>query len=99
MRIDVSDITMNLNLEHELCEKAAKEIAEEIGFDLLADLIVKTPVDTGRARNGWEIVAEGEHTVVQNMVPYIGVLNDGHSKQAPANFVESAVASVTRSRS
>lgn len=28
---------------------------------------------------------------IQNNVPYIGMLNNGHSTQAPANFVEKAV--------
>ncbi len=29
--------------------------------------------------------------IIQNSVPYIGPLNNGHSKQAPANFVQKAV--------
>jgi len=29
--------------------------------------------------------------VIQNNVPYIGLLNDGHSTQAPTSFIETAV--------
>ncbi len=34
-------------------------------------------------------------TIVNN-VPYIGKLNDGHSRQAPAGFVENAIDAATR---
>jgi hypothetical protein len=35
-------------------------------------------------------------TVISNNVPYIGRLNDGYSKQAPAGFVEAAIDQATR---
>lgn len=35
--------------------------------------------------------APGQEIHITNNLPYIGALNDGHSAQAPANFVEQAV--------
>lgn len=79
---------------------------------------ISTPVDTGRARWGWNcsigspdlsVPANGTYTMdvsraddtftvtavsgkdtlyVANAVPYIGRLNEGYSKRAPARFVE-----------
>jgi hypothetical protein len=40
--------------------------------------------------NQFDITANREIHVA-NSLPYIGVLNDGHSKQAPAGFVQEAV--------
>lgn len=96
IRIDLSDLTANLNLEAELNEIVVEEVTKKLALDLQAGLILATPVDTGQARNGWQIEDAGELTVVQNMVPYIGVLNDGHSKQAPAGFVENVIDDVTK---
>ena len=53
-----------------------------------------TPVDTSRARQGWTAEtpsAPYEPGIIENNVEYIGVLNDGHSPQAPAGFVETTV--------
>lgn len=98
IKIDLSDITRNLNLEAELTEQLVADVVKKTALDLQAGLMLATPVDEGTARNGWQIDDAGEMTRVQNMVPYIGVLNDGHSKQAPAGFVENVIDDVVRSR-
>jgi hypothetical protein len=51
---------------------------------LMSALKAATPVDTGRARAGWHMTMRG----IENEVPYIGRLNQGSSKQAPALFIE-----------
>ena len=43
-----------------------------------------TPVDTGKARDGWRY----ENGAIVNDVEYIDRLNQGTSKQAPARFIE-----------
>ncbi|MFZ4165309.1 hypothetical protein [Brevundimonas sp. NPDC058933] len=96
IRIDLSDLTSNLNLEAELNEIAVQEVVKKLALDLQAGLMLATPVDTGQARNGWQIAEAGDLTAVENMVPYIGVLNDGHSQQAPAGFVENVIDDVTK---
>jgi len=65
---------------------------------------VKTemPVDTGRARNSWATpqsegvweVSEDDLSVLQgSTVHYIQRLNEGHSQQAPAGFIDAATES------
>ena len=58
-----------------------------------------TPVDTGKARSGWNsyTVKEFDGTigaVIENKVPYIGRLNRGHSQQAPKFFIEQVLTTV-----
>lgn len=96
IRIDLSDLTSNFVTDEQITEAWVDDIHTKMGLDLLAGLIVATPVDEGTARNGWQIAGTGQITTVENMVPYIGVLNDGHSKQSPAGFVESEIDKVTR---
>lgn len=87
-------------------------------FEFYRQITLSTPVDTGRARWGWNCSIgrpdmtnppEGKYTLdagravetfsisavngkdtlyVANAVPYIGKLNEGWSRQAPARFVE-----------
>ena len=64
-------------------EAATKRKANQ----LVSALREATPKDTGAAAAGWR--TEGK-TIV-NDVEYISQLNEGHSKQAPAHFVESTV--------
>lgn len=80
-----------------------------------AQLVLTTPVDTGRARSNWvpsintpqiKIVEPGQREsigeaiknyeldqtiFITNSLPYIRSLNDGHSQQAPAGFVDLAI--------
>ena len=49
-----------------------------------------TPVDTGEARDGWKLTERG----IENDVEHISYLNEGHSPQADANFIERTVLSV-----
>ena len=50
---------------------------------------------TWRAINAFEEMHPFEDLYITNSLEYIVPLNNGHSDQAPANFVEMAVASVT----
>ena len=59
--------------------------------ELLNALRAATPVDTGNAMDSWSITSRG----LSNDAEYIDHLNNGSSTQAPANFIEAAVLSVT----
>ncbi len=110
-----------------LTEKQHTQIMKKLTFEVGRRLIMKTPVDTGRARGGWmpsigspaggeggpdpegvqtlarvrvtmsEIDSRGGQVTIYftNNVSYIGYLNAGTSKQAPAHFVEATVDEVT----
>jgi hypothetical protein len=95
----------------ETLEKATRSVA----FVVDAELVARTPVDTGRARSNWlptlnipsektvgpnekvdvgrvlEDYSLDDNILITNNLPYIERLNQGSSKQAPANFVEAAV--------
>ncbi len=58
------------------------------------ELRASTPIDTGRARRGWKRTGKykvGESVpVIENRVPYIGVLDTGTSRQAPNGIAKPA---------
>lgn len=69
--------------------KAENEILKQESEKLLASLKDATPVDTGRARDGWRF----ENNSIINDVEYIDELNQGTSQQAPSNFIEKTLLS------
>lgn len=105
--------------------KRADRLTAQVLLVCAATVVLRTPVDTGRARANWQANAGdpapgvaptpaspsagptealaraqrvaaaykgGKALYLTNNLPYIGALNRGHSKQAPANFVQAAVA-------
>lgn len=122
-------VTRFIQVKKEMIPKAMRMF----GVEFYRQVIISTPVDTGRARYGWNCAigmpdlsipaaapegwsgeSEGGGAYysvdaeraeqafdmkkmddkaviyVTNAVPYIGDLNDGHSRQSPARFVELA---------
>jgi hypothetical protein len=91
------------------------QAVRKVALTVDRELVLKTPVDTGRARSNWipsldapsvKIVEPGQKPDIQddlaqytvdktvfitNNLPYIRRLNEGHSDQAPAGFVDDAV--------
>ena len=95
-----------------------------IGLKVLRGVVLKTPVDTGRARANWQLsinipktdivnskqkagakaitdgnrtlktIKLGEDIYITNNLPYIGVLERGHSKQAPRGMVALTLAEI-----
>ncbi len=78
-----------------LLDEALDEVNEEFAERVLQAVLqlkANTPVATGRAQKGWESrLTSADVAQIKNDVPYIGVLNDGHSKQAPSYFVETTL--------
>ncbi len=67
--------------------------AVDLANETLGILREVTPVDTGAARAGWRIEPGAAGAVsVRNDEEHVRYLNEGSSKQAPAGFVEAAVA-------
>lgn len=99
IRIDATDVTAIIT-DDEIEEMVIEEIEDTfvgIYTDLTAPPSLGTPVDTGAARNGWQLDnAIPLQPEIYNMEPHIGPLNDGHSQQTPAGFVERAVDKHTR---
>jgi len=57
--------------------------------DYKSAVVPRTPIDTGRARRGWQ----KRSNRIENQVPYIGRLERGYSRQAPSGFVKQALSS------
>lgn len=86
-------------------DRTIRQLKAEIDTDLstfvkqyVGMLRSTTPIDTGRARNGWQqtfrkgqVGNKNRVPIARNDVPYIGVLDEGWSKQAPRGIVEPAL--------
>jgi len=85
-------------VEREVERLANQDIKTKVEF-ATQTLKVVTPVDTGEARAGWENntyrgfdgYLDGS---IVNKVEHIEQLNRGHSKQAPAYFIEQVLVKV-----
>lgn len=109
-----------------------KIVVERITLDLWNKITLRTPVDTGRARQSWQLgigapntnvppplgegkglhskdsspptspaalfpggEIDGKQTVfITSSLAYIGILEEGHSMQAPAGMVQLSIAEV-----
>ena len=102
---------MKVSLEVVNFEEELKRIEREV--NMLANPQIKklveigtqqpkvvTPVDTGKARSGWDnrmvLSLRGElmSATIFNPVEYIGRLNRGHSQQAPSYFIEQTLSTI-----
>lgn len=84
-----------------LTVEKAQESWETLAIDTFNRIVVRTPVDTGRARAGWEIEKEvlADGTIqfqITNGVHYIVFLEFGSSKQAPQGMVRKTLAEQVR---
>lgn len=85
---------MKVTLELRGLEQVTKDLQREVDqfksfvLDTFQRQVVgRTPIDTGRARKGWQ----KRQNSVENQVPYIDRLERGWSKQAPRGFVKQAI--------
>jgi hypothetical protein len=72
---------------------------------MFTEIKQRTPVDTGRARSGWQSKNTQAGFEITNQVPYIGILDKGRhmtrrgmrgSKQAPKGIVGPSLDSIKR---
>lgn len=70
-------------------DACVRDTLQKAGREVHSEVRASTPVDTGRARDGW--INHGlanDRVEITNDVPYICRLNDGHSKQSPRGFIQ-----------
>jgi len=102
--MEVSLDVVNFKEELDRIEKEMAVLANE-DIDYLVkygteQLRVVTPVDTGKARAGWDFELNFKDTKgyrtsrIFNEVEYIDVLNTGHSQQAPKYFIEQTLSRI-----
>ena len=83
MATNLSSLSKSLN-------KWATEETQKMQEDLFSGIRSETPVDTGRARDGWknvDITKMGDTGLVKNDVEYIGWLEFGSDTVAPTAMV------------
>lgn len=96
IKVDAKDITRNLAKDLQLTLEAIEaEVADDAKL-ILDSVKEETPVETGHARDGWEVVKESQTTVVKNDVEYIGFLDEGTAHHAGNHMVDKAIQKVTR---
>jgi hypothetical protein len=72
--------------------------------DFYKEVKKTTPKDRGRARRGWrkkgkyDITRSGSQVVIENRVPYIGLLDEGSSSQAPQGMTKPAFRKLNKRR-
>lgn len=127
----LSDLDKRMNRLSKKLSGEVNKFVRKVAFIADQNVVLATPVDTGRARSNWIVsvsspvnesiqpykpglglgVGEvanasaatdqalaalagrrnGQDIYIQNNLVYIERLNQGHSQQAPANFVQTAV--------
>jgi hypothetical protein len=72
-------------------EQEVKRFQGLVSDTFKSEVVLRTPIDKGRARSGWQQRQEGTTQVIENRVPYIEQLERGRSKQASNGFVKQAM--------
>ena len=80
--------------------RAIDKAAIELGNTIKENVRLRTPIDKGNARRGW--LPTGKIRTpkwsITNNVEYIGILNEGHSRQAPAKFIQQEIKKAIRTQ-
>lgn len=65
--------------------------------EIYGQLVDQTPVDTGNCQSNWNIDFIGEDTCeIWNDTEYLSYLEDGHSSQARAGWIEAILNSASQ---
>ena len=81
-------LSLNSSSLKALIGKEAEKKLEQETKKLVEGLKEATPVDTGYARLRWSYSKSKTGFEITNDAEYIGILNAGHSNQAPSHFIE-----------
>ena len=79
-------------------EREKQRIIDLVAKDTKDVAVKNTPIDKGRARRGWRLESAFQEKRVVNRVPYIDVLEKGHSKQAPKGILGPTVREISQRR-
>lgn len=70
------------------------KVVEEVTNEVRERVARRTPVDTGRAQEGWQSEVVNEKGRIWNDTPYVGYLEDGTYKMAPFHMVKTTLEEV-----
>ena len=68
--------------------KRIDDYVKKLESNLFHGVRQRTPKDKGNAQRGWRKKSKRQGFRIENNVEYIGALNEGHSRQAPAKFIQ-----------
>lgn len=71
--------------------KRIDEYVENLEENIFQNVRSKTPLKDGGAQQGWEKKPKRKGFRIENNVKYIGALNEGHSRQAPAKYIQRVI--------
>lgn len=98
IEVDLSQVMDRLERANSQIDQHRQEFVRELARLLMQRIIERTPVDTGRARAGWnggegQEVDDGQATQISvtNNVEYINFLEFGTSKMQAAAMVRSSM--------
>lgn len=77
-----------------MLKKVVDDELDALSTTLASEIRKRTPIDTGRARSGWQ----KRKDEVRNEVPYIRRLENGYSSQARRGFTQQAVTATVNKR-
>lgn len=77
MKISVT----GLNLVNQGLQRDLRKILTEVAEVTIQEAVKATPKDTGHARSQWTKKVSEKTFNIENRVPYIGALENNHSKQ------------------
>lgn len=92
-------VTVDLLNADQVSKELEKEILQfqsYLATTFKQEVTPRTPIDSGRARRGWQERQEGKNKIVENQVPYIERLERGYSRQAPNGFVNQSISATIR---
>lgn len=72
--------------------KRMDEFQEEFAEEFLDRVEDRTPVDTGKLQNGWDIGTSGKTTIVGNDVDYASYVENGTEHMRGAHMLKITVA-------
>jgi hypothetical protein len=88
---DSSLFSSKLRVFEKSLSRAYAAKVEALGAELLEKVKEKTPVDTGAAKEAWELKLEGDgfdrKAIISNGLPYVAELEYGSSSQAPLGML------------
>ena len=76
-------------------EREKDSLHSRVAQDILEVARSKTPIDQGQARRGWRLENRSRSKNIVNRVPYIDLLENGRSKQAPNDILGPTVREIT----
>ena len=93
MKVDLSDLIGKRGAIKKLVEQKQVELAAKVTLDAHANVVMASPVDTGKFRGAWTVQTPSkpfENGTIENNTEYAVPLAHGHSPQAPAGWIENA---------